>query len=79
MKMAGLEELGRFLVGLAVEITRGLQNVSQGFTNQLAGLLTVISAQGVSKVVGLFDEGPTKFRDWNKSIEKDVLLAGSVV
>ena len=45
MKMAEWEELGRFLVGLAGEITNtvtsGLQNVSQSFTNQSAGLSTV--------------------------------------
>ena len=38
MKMAEQEELERFLVGLASEITnnvtRGLQNVGQSFTNQ---------------------------------------------
>ena len=51
-KKAEQEELGRFLVGLAGEIknnvTRGLQNVGQSFTNLLATLSTVISAQGVS-------------------------------
>ena len=50
--MAEQEEPGRFLVGLAGEITsnatRELKNVGQSLTNQLAGLLTVISAQGVS-------------------------------
>ena len=39
--MAEWEELGRFLVGLAGEITnnvtRGLKNVGQRFTDQLAG------------------------------------------
>ena len=78
--MAEWEELGRFIVRLAGEITnnvtRGLQNVGQSFTNQLAGLSTVISAQGVSQVVGSFDGEPTKYRDWIKSIEKYVLLAG---
>ena len=48
-KMAEQEKLGRFSVGLAVEITnnvtRGLQNACQSFTNQLLGLLTVISVQ----------------------------------
>ena len=38
MKMADQEELARFLVGLAGEIknnvTRGLHNVGQSFTNQ---------------------------------------------
>ena len=46
------KKCGRFLLGLAGEktnnVTRGLQNVGQSFTNQLAGLLTTISAQGVS-------------------------------
>ena len=64
--MAGQEEPGRFLVGLAGEmtnnVTRGLQIVRHSFTNQLPGGLTVISAQGVSQVVGSFDRGPTKFR-----------------
>ena len=40
--MAEQEELGRFQVGLAGEITNNitnrLQNVGQSFTNQLAGL-----------------------------------------
>ena len=53
-----------------------MQNVGQSFTNQLAGLSNVISAQGVSQLVGSFDGEPTKFRDWSKSIEKNVLLAG---
>ena len=82
MKMAKSEELCRFLVGLAGEITdnvtRGLQNVGQSFTNQLTGLSAVISAQGVSQVVGSFDGEPTKYRDWNKSIETYVLLAGGM-
>ena len=60
--MAEQEELGRFLVGLASKIpniiTRGLQNVC--FTNQLPGLLTVITAQGVSQVVDSFHGEPTK-------------------
>ena len=53
LKKAEQEEFGRFLVGLAGEITnnviRGLQNVSLNFTNQLTGLLTIISAKGVSQ------------------------------
>ena len=51
MEMAESQEPGRFLVGLAGEITnnvtKGLQNVGQRFTNHLADLLTVISAQGI--------------------------------
>ena len=43
--------------------------------NQLAGFLTVISAQGVCQVVGSFDWEPIKFRDWIKSTGKYVLLA----
>ena len=78
MKMAEWEELSIFLVWLASEIiknkTRGFQNVGHSFTNQLAGLLTVISAHGVSQVViSSFGEEPTKFRDL---IEKYMLLAG---
>ena len=73
-------ELGRFLVGLATEITNNitgrLQNVGHSYTNQLAGLSTVISGQGVSQVLGSIDGEPTKFRDWIKSIEKYVLLEG---
>ena len=57
-------------------ITRGLQNEGQHFTNQLAGLSNAISAQGVSKVVGSFDGEPTKYRDWIKSTEKYVFLVG---
>ena len=75
--MAEQEEVCRFIVGLAGEITnnitRGLQNIGQSFTYQLAGLLTVISAQGVSQVVGSFDGEPTKLRDWMKLIEKYLL------
>ena len=66
MKMAQWENLGIFLVGLAGEITnnvtRGLQNVGKSFTKQLSGLLTVVSAQGVSQVVGSLDGEPTKFK-----------------
>ena len=76
--MAGQEELDRFIVGLASEITnnvtRGLQNIGQSSTDQLAGLLTVITTQGVSQVVGSFYGEPTKFRDWIKSFKKYVLL-----
>ena len=68
--MAEWEKCGRFLVGLADEITnniiRRLQNVGPSFTNQVAGLLTVTRSQGVSQVVGSFDGEPTKFRDWIK-------------
>ena len=79
-KIAEGKELGRFLVGFTGEITnnvtRGLQNVDQTFPNQLADLLTVISAQGVSRVLGYFDWEPNKYRDLIKSIEKYVFLAG---
>ena len=74
--MAEWEECGRLLVGLAGEltnnVTRGLPNVGQSFTNQLAGLSTVISAQEVSQVEGSFDGEPTIFGDWNKSVETQV-------
>ena len=80
--MAEWEELGRFLMGLPGEITnnvtRGLQNVGPSFANQLVGLLTVRSMQGVSQVAGSFYGEPTKYRDWIKSIEKYVLLAGQM-
>ena len=36
----------------------------------------MIGTQGVSQVVGTFDGEPTKCRDWIKSIEKYMLLAG---
>ena len=54
----------------------GLQNIGKSFTNMLAVLLAIISAEGVSQIVGSLDGEPTKFRDWIKSIEKYVLLAG---
>ena len=77
--MAEWEELCRFLVGLASEITnnvtRGLQNVGQSFSNQFAGLSTVMSAQEVSQVVGSFDGEHTQYRYWIKSNEKYVLLS----
>ena len=48
----------------------------QRFTHKLAGLSTVISAQWVCHVVGSFYGEPTKYRDWIKSIEKYMFLAG---
>ena len=53
--MTEKEELGRFLVGLDSEITNNVTSgiaklYDQSFTNQLAGLLTVICAHVVSKV-----------------------------
>ena len=76
--MVEQEELGRFLVALAGEyannVTRGLKNIDQSFANQLAGLLTVIKAQGVSQVVGSFDGEPNKYRECIKSIGKYVSL-----
>ena len=76
MKMAEQEEFGRLLVGLAGKVTNNVtstfQSVGQSFKNQFAGLLTVISAQGVSQVVGSFDGEPTKFRDLIKSFEKNM-------
>ena len=61
--MAEQEELCKFLLGLAGKITnnvtRGLQNVRQNFTNQLVGLSAVISVQGVSQVVSSLDGEPT--------------------
>ena len=41
-----------------------------------ACLLAVKSAQGISQVVGSFDGEPTKFRNWIKSTQKYVSLAG---
>ena len=80
--MTEWKELGRFFVGLAGEITnnvtRQFQNEGQSFTNKLAGLLTVTSAQGVSQVVGSFDGEPFKFRHWIKSTEKYLLLLGEM-
>ena len=78
--MAQQEELGRFLVGLAneisVNVTAGFQEVEKSVSTQLANLSTVISAQGVSQIVGTFEGEPSNFRDWIKSIEKYILLAG---
>ena len=72
--------MGRFLLGLATEITNnvtgGLQEVRQNFSSQLLKLSTVISAHGVSQIVGVLEGDPTKFWDWIKSIEKYILLAG---
>ena len=71
--MAQQEELGRFLVGLATEITNnvigGLQEVGKNFSSQLSKLSTVISAQGVCQI-GVFEGDPTLFRNSN------ILLAG---
>ena len=76
--MATNEEFGRFLVdlagGVSNEIKKGMEDVGKDFSTQLANLSTIISAQGVSQIVGVFDGEPTKFRDWIKSIEKYVLL-----
>ena len=77
--MAVSEEFGRFLVdlagGVSNEIKKGMEDVGKDFSTQLAILSTIISAQGVSQIVGVFDWDPTKFRDWIKSIEKYVLLS----
>ena len=74
------EEFGRFLVSLAGEVSNqvktGIKDASQGFSDQLTKLSTVMSTQGVSQVVGVFEGEPDKFRDWIKSIEKYILLAG---
>ena len=68
------EEFGRFLVSLAGDISNqvktGIKDASQGFSDQLTKLSTVISTQGVSQVVGVFEGEPDKFRDWINSIEK---------
>ena len=78
--MAQQEELGRFLVGLAneitVNVTGGLHEVGKSFSTQLANLSIVISAQGMSQIVVAFEGESSKFRDWIKSIEKYILLAG---
>ena len=67
MKMAELEEQGKFLVWLASKIannaTRGLQNVGKSFTNQLAGFSVAITEWGLSQVVGSFYGEHTKLRD----------------
>ena len=78
--MVQQEELGRLMVDLATEFTKhltgGLQEVGQNFSSQLSKLSTLISAQGVSQIKGVFEGDPTKFRYWIKSIEKYILLAG---
>ena len=70
--MDGWEEVG-LTCAITNNVTRRLQNVGHSFTNQLAGLSTVINAQGVSQVLGSFDGEPTKLRHWIKSIKKSVL------
>ena len=77
--MAQQEEIGTFLVGLATEITNNVTGVCtrgwQNFSSQLSKLSTVISAQDVSQIVGVFEGDPTKFRDWIKSTEKYILVS----
>ena len=78
--MAQQEELARFLVGLATQITNNatgeLQEVGKNFSSKLSKLSNVISAQVTSQIVGVFEGDPTKFRDLIKSIEKYILLEG---
>ena len=78
--MAQHKKLGRFLMGLAneisVNVTLGFHEVGKSFSTQLANLSTVISAQGVSQIAGTFEGKPSNFRDWIKQIEKYVPLAG---
>ena len=78
--MAQQEELCRFLMGsaneISVNVTEGFHEVGKSFSTQLANLPTVINAQGVSQIVGTFEGEPSNFRDWIKSIEKYILLAG---
>ena len=57
------------------ELKRSMQDVGQGFTKHLANLLTVISTQGLSQVIGVFEGNSSTFRDWIKSTEKYALLA----
>ena len=42
----------------------------------MSKLSIVISAQGISQLVDVFEGDPTKFKDWMKSIEKYILLVG---
>ena len=78
--MSQQEELGRFLVVLANEIsvnaTAGFYEVGKSFSTQLANLSTAISAHRMLQIVGAFEGEPSNFRDWIKSIEKYILLAG---
>ena len=75
-----MRNLADFLVSLAGEVSNqvkiGIKDASQGFSDQLTKLSTVISTQGVSQVVSVFEGEPNQFRDWIKSIEKYILLAG---
>ena len=68
--MAQQEELGRFLVGVAneisVNVTGGLHEVGKSFSTHLANLSTVISAQGVSQIVGTFERGTIKIQGLDK-------------
>ena len=65
--MAQQEELARFLVQLASEIsvnvTVGFHAVGKSFSSQSANMSTVISAQVVSQIVGTFEGEPSNFRD----------------
>ena len=81
--MAAIEDFGSFWVRLAGEISseikRSMQDVGQGFTKYLANLSTVMSIEGVSQVVGVFEGDPSKFRGWITSIEKYVLHVGTQI
>ena len=72
--MAANEDFGSILVGLVGDISnelkRSMQDVGQYFTKHLANLSTIMSTQGVSQVVGIFEGDLPKFRDWIKSTEK---------
>ena len=61
--------------GVSNEIKNSMEDVGKDLSTQLANLSTIISAQGASQIVGVFDGDPTKFRDWIKSIENYVLLS----
>ena len=43
---------------------------------QLAGLSTVVGAQGIAQILHQFEGDSKKFKDWVKSIEMYALLTG---
>lgn len=49
-------------------------NVFDNLATQMAGLSTVIGAQGVAQIITPFDGDPKKFKTWIKAIEKYAIL-----
>ena len=49
-------------------------NVFDNLAMQMAGLSTVIGAQGVAQIIAPFDGDPKKFKNWIKALEKYAVL-----